>query len=225
MDPFIGEIRIFTGNFAPTGWFLCQGQTLPINTYQALFAIIGTHYGGNGTTNFQLPNLQGRVVIGVGVSPSGQIYDLGQIGGSEQIALTLANLPIHTHVAASPTHTHPVTVPAHTHSFDVPPHTHPFTPLCDNTSGNDQTPQGEYPGQGGTYSTNHLQQMAAQTTGQSANSPSTTGQSSSVSGVSGATAASITVQTAGNSAPFLPTPLYLSINYIIAYNGIFPTRE
>ena len=99
MDPFIGEIRIFTGNFAPTGWFLCQGQLLPISSYQALFAIIGTFYGGNGTSNFQLPNLQGRFPIGRGNGASGQIYNIGQIGGVEQISLTINNLPTHTHLA------------------------------------------------------------------------------------------------------------------------------
>jgi microcystin-dependent protein len=207
------------------GWFLCQGQTLPIASYQALFAIIGTFYGGNGTSNFQLPNLQGRVVIGVGLSPSGQIYNLGQVGGSEQINLSIANLPSHTHLATSPAHTHSVSIPPHTHGFDVPPHTHPYSPLCDNISGNDQTPQGEYLGQGGAYSTGHSQQMAVQTTGQNADFPGTTGQSAAVSGASGATAATMAVQTTGNGVPFAPTPLYLSINYIIAYNGIFPSRE
>jgi microcystin-dependent protein len=82
MDPFIGEIRAFAGNFAPVGWFLCQGQTLPIAQYQALFAIIGTTYGGNGTSDFQLPNLQGQTMVGVGTSPSGQVYELGQTGGA-----------------------------------------------------------------------------------------------------------------------------------------------
>jgi microcystin-dependent protein len=224
MDPFVGEIRIFTGNFAPVGWFLCQGQLLPISSYQTLFAIVGTTYGGNGTTNFQLPNLQGRVVIGVGTSPSAQIYNLGQVGGSEQITLSIGNLPSHTHVATSPAHTHSVTVPAHTHAFDVPPHTHPFSPLCDNNNGPDQTPQGEYPGQGGVYSTGHSQQMGAQTTGPNADYPGTTAQASATSGTSGATTAAVAVQTAGNSLPFPPTPLYQAINYIIAYNGIFPSR-
>lgn len=225
MDPFIGEIRVFAGNFAPVGWFLCQGQTLPISSYQALFAIIGTYYGGNGTSNFQLPNLQGRVVLGVGMSPSGQIYNVGQVGGAEQIALTLANLPTHTHVATSPAHSHSVTVPAHNHPYTILPHTHPYTPACDNSSGNDQTPASEYPGYGGTYSTAHGQSMAAQTVAANDGSTAgTTGQSSSVSGASGNTAATIAVQTTGNSIPFSPTPLYLAINYIIAYEGIFPSR-
>jgi microcystin-dependent protein len=150
MDPFIGEIRIFTGNFAPTGWFLCQGQLLPISAYQALFAIIGTFYGGNGTSNFQLPNLQGRFPIGVGMAPSGQIYNIGQIGGVEQIQLTINNMPSHSHLATSPTHNHSVSVPQHTHPFTVPAHTHPYSPQCDINGGSDGSPTNNYLGNSGT---------------------------------------------------------------------------
>jgi len=225
MDPFIGEIRIFTGSFAPVGWFLCQGQLLPISSYQALFAIIGTTYGGNGTTNFQLPDLQGRVILGVGRSPSGQIYDWGQVGGSESIALTAANLPIHSHAATSPAHAHSVTTPAHTHPFTVPAHAHPFAIQCDNNGGGDQTPAGEYLGNGNTYSTSHAQTMAAQATNNSDGAtPGVTGQAAGATGTSGNAAVTIAVQNAGDNAPFASTPLYLSINYIIAYNGIFPSR-
>jgi microcystin-dependent protein len=227
MDPFIGEIRIFTGNFAPTGWFLCQGQLLPISAYQALFAIIGTFYGGNGTSNFQLPNLQGRFPIGVGMAPSGQIYNIGQIGGVEQIQLSINNLPSHSHLATSPTHNHSVSVPTHTHAFTVPAHTHPYSPQCDASGGSDVTPANEYPGNSGTgiYSTAHNGAMASQTTAPSdGTTPGTTGSASGTTGNSGDTAILISVQNTGNSLPFAPTPLYVAINYIIAYNGIFPSR-
>lgn len=227
MDPFIGEIRIFTGNFAPTGWFLCQGQLLPISSYQALFAIIGTFYGGNGTSNFQLPNLQGRFPVGVGMAPSGQIYNIGQIGGVEQVTLTINNLPIHSHLATSPTHNHSVSVPAHTHPFTVPAHTHPFSMQCDNQNGGDNTPANEYPGNTGNggYSTVQNATMKGQTTQASdGQTPGTTGQASGTTGNSGDTAVAISVQNAGNGLPFAPTPLYLGISYIIAYNGIFPSR-
>jgi len=230
MDPFVAEIRIFCGNFAPVGWFLCQGQTLPISSYQALFAIIGTTYGGNGTTNFQLPNLQGRMALGVGISPSGQTYNLGQTGGTEQISLTIANLPSHTHVATSPTHTHTVTVPPHTHPFNVP---------CDATAyGSSPVPTVSSPvgaflsntssidaniGSGGTpVPTPSGLYTTATVTG--AMGAGVTGQASGTSGASGATAAVIAVQATGSNIPFAPTPLYLGITYIIAYNGIFPSR-
>lgn len=230
MDPFIGEIRIFTGNFAPTGWFLCQGQLLPISAYQALFAIIGTFYGGNGTSNFQLPNLQGRFPIGVGMAPSGQIYNIGQIGGVEQIQLTINNLPSHSHLATSPVHNHSVSVPAHTHPFSVPCDataygtnpaptlTGPSGNYLSNTSGIDNNVNGlgnPLPGQSGLF-------KAGPVTGSMG--AGTTGQSSGTSGNSGDTAVQVAVQNTGNSLPFTPTPLYVAFNYIIAYNGIFPSR-
>ncbi|HEY0166325.1 MAG TPA: tail fiber protein [Jatrophihabitans sp.] len=91
-DPYIGEIRMFGGNFAPVGWLLCQGQTLPISDYDALFNLIGTTYGGDGQQSFALPNLQSRIPIHVG---SG--FPLGQTGGAETVTLNRNQLPIHTH--------------------------------------------------------------------------------------------------------------------------------
>jgi microcystin-dependent protein len=97
-DPYIGEIRMFGGNFAPVGWLLCQGQLLPIDQFDALYALIGTIYGGDGQSNFALPNLQSRMPMHVG---SG--FPLGQTGGTETVTLTTQQLPVHTHapVAAS----------------------------------------------------------------------------------------------------------------------------
>ncbi len=97
-EPFLSEIRIMSFNFPPKGWAFCNGQLLPINQNQALFALLGTTYGGNGQTNFALPNLQGRTPIHVG---SG--YTLGQAGGAQANTLTTTTLPQHTHVlSASP---------------------------------------------------------------------------------------------------------------------------
>lgn len=97
-EPFLSEIRLFSFNFAPKGWALCNGQLLPINQNQALFSLLGTTYGGNGQTNFALPNLQGRVPIHFGGS-----HTLGETGGEQNHTLTQAELPPHTHVArASP---------------------------------------------------------------------------------------------------------------------------
>lgn len=101
MNPYLGEIRIFSGNFAPKGWALCNGQLLSIQSNTALFAIIGTYYGGNGTSTFALPNLQSRVAIhqgqGQGLSP----YNVGQVGGNEIITLTSLELPRHNHTMAT----------------------------------------------------------------------------------------------------------------------------
>ena len=91
-EPFLSEIRIFSFNFAPKGWALCNGQLLPINQNQALFSLLGTTFGGNGQTNFALPNLQGRTPIHVG---SG--HTLGEQGGAQAHTLSIAELPEHTH--------------------------------------------------------------------------------------------------------------------------------
>ena len=92
MDPYVGEIRMFGGNFAPLGWAFCNGQTLPISEYAALFNLIGTTYGGDGQTTFALPNLQGRLPV-----HQGNGFAMGQVGGSETVTLTTAQLPAHPH--------------------------------------------------------------------------------------------------------------------------------
>lgn len=96
-DPYLGEIRLFGGDFPPYGWAVCNGQLLPISENEALFYLIGTTYGGDGIHNFALPNLQGRVVIGKGQTVGTSNYELGQIGGSEEVYLTTANIPPHNH--------------------------------------------------------------------------------------------------------------------------------
>jgi microcystin-dependent protein len=97
MDEFLGIIKIFGGNFAPRGWALCNGQLLSISQNTALFSILGTTYGGNGQTTFALPNLQGRVPVGMGTAQSGTTYIEGEVGGVESVSLVLGNLPPHTH--------------------------------------------------------------------------------------------------------------------------------
>jgi microcystin-dependent protein len=96
-DPYLGEIRVFAGNFAPLGWALCDGQLLPIAQYDALFTIIGTTYGGDGQETFALPDLRGRWPIGVGGGPGLSPRVLAETGGVESHALTEAELPGHTH--------------------------------------------------------------------------------------------------------------------------------
>ncbi|MBK6974748.1 MAG: tail fiber protein [Candidatus Methylophosphatis roskildensis] len=98
-DPFLGEIRIFAGNFAPQGWELCQGQLLPIAENDALFALIGTTYGGDGQTTFALPSLSGRVGLHQGTGPSLMPRTIGESGGAENVTLSSQHLPVHNHAA------------------------------------------------------------------------------------------------------------------------------
>lgn len=106
-EPFLSEIRIFSFNFPPRGWALCNGQLLLIQQNQALFSLLGTTYGGNGMTNFALPNLQGRVPIHVGNG-----HTLGEAGGQEGVTLTTNQLPTHTHLAIGSANAAGVTIPS-----------------------------------------------------------------------------------------------------------------
>ena len=97
-QPYIGEIRMFAGNFPPVGWMFCEGQPLPISENDALFTLIGTTYGGDGQETFNLPNLQGRIPIHAGQGPGiSQNYQLGEMAGVEQVTLTTQQIPVHNH--------------------------------------------------------------------------------------------------------------------------------
>jgi microcystin-dependent protein len=97
MEPFLAEIKLFAGNFAPRGWAFCDGQLLPINQNQALFSLLGTMYGGDGRTTFALPDLRGRVPVHPGNGPGLSPYSIGQMGGAETVTLTVQQLPAHSH--------------------------------------------------------------------------------------------------------------------------------
>lgn len=95
-SPFLGEVRCWACNFAPYQWALCAGQILPISQYSALFSLLGTYYGGNGTSNFALPDLRSRVPMKYGQAPAGD-YSLGEISGVESVTLISTTMPQHTH--------------------------------------------------------------------------------------------------------------------------------
>lgn len=99
-DPFVAEIRIFPFNFAPKGWAFCDGQILPISQNTALFSLLGTMYGGDGKSNFALPNLQGSAPLHQGQGPGLSIYNEGQMGGSETVTLLQSEMPQHSHQAS-----------------------------------------------------------------------------------------------------------------------------
>lgn len=181
MDQLLSVITPFAANFAPKGWALCNGQILAIATNQALFSLLGTTFGGNGTTNFALPNLQGRVGIGEGQGPGLGNYSLGQSAGTSQTTLLLSNLPNHIHPASI--------VSA---SLD-----------CDGSAASEQFPDGFYiAGVNNAYRSTPDSGVALQTP-----------------------TYSVVVGTAGNNQPIPLMPPFTVINFIIALEGIFPSRS
>jgi microcystin-dependent protein len=113
MDPFVGEIRIMPYSFITNGWAQCSGQLLAINRYTALFALLGTTYGGDGRTTFALPNLNGRAVVGAGQGPGLSSYPQGTVVGTETVTLNQTQLPAHTHAIG------PLTVPVNSANATV----------------------------------------------------------------------------------------------------------
>lgn len=100
-DPFVAEIRIFPFNFAPKGWAFCDGQLLPLSQNTALFSLLGTTYGGDGKSNFALPNMQGNAPMHPGQGPGLSLYDLGEMGGSETVTLLQSEIPAHAHLVGA----------------------------------------------------------------------------------------------------------------------------
>jgi len=96
-QPYVGEIRMFAGNFNPNGWMFCEGQLLPISENETLFQLIGTMYGGDGQSTFQLPDLRGRIPLHFGTGPDGITYTQTEAAGVESVTLTTQQIPIHTH--------------------------------------------------------------------------------------------------------------------------------
>ncbi|MGI9650005.1 phage tail protein [Chryseobacterium sp. RLHN22] len=99
MEGYIGEIRMFAGNFAPNGWMFCDGTIYNISTYEVLFTILGTTFGGNGQTTFGVPDFRGRIAVGTGQGAGLPNITLGQTGGVETVAMTTSQMPMHTHNA------------------------------------------------------------------------------------------------------------------------------
>ena len=111
-QPYVGEIRMFAGNFAPAGWMFCEGQLLPISENETLFQLIGTTYGGDGQSTFGLPDLRGRLPIHMGNG-----FILAEIGGAEEITLTVQQIPAHSHVFLATSDAASATAPAPSETF------------------------------------------------------------------------------------------------------------
>lgn len=170
-DPFVAEIRIVPINFAPKGWAFCNGQLLPLSQNTALFSLLGTTYGGNGKSNFALPDLQGRAPMHPGQGPGLSLHDLGESAGSETVTLLASEMPAHTHAALK--------------GF--------------NFNGNATTPQGAGFARAGDGTRLYATGPASTATG-----PGLT--------------------PSGGDMPHNNMQPYLTMNFIIALQGIFPPR-
>src|ERR1700745_1125064 len=111
-QPYVGEIRMFAGNFAPAGWMFCEGQLLPISEYEPLFNLIGTTYGGDGQSTFALPDLRGRVPVHMGTGGGLSTYTIGESGGVESVTLNQQQIPVHNHMVYTNNNQGSVSVPA-----------------------------------------------------------------------------------------------------------------
>ncbi len=179
---YIGIIALFAGNFAPLGWMFCQGQLLSIAQNDALYAILGTTFGGDGVNTFALPDLRGRVPIHWGQGPGLSSYTLGQQGGTENVTVAVAQLPAHSH---------------------------PFISITGNTPGATSAA-------GTTNDPNNA--VPAMLSGETlyAGSPGT---------VLGPTNVNVNTGIAGGSQPFSILSPFLTINYVICTQGIFPSQN
>ncbi|GGA31470.1 phage tail protein [Dyella nitratireducens] len=202
-DPYIGEIRFVGFTFAPVGWAQCVGNLISIVQNQALFALLGTVYGGNGQSTFGLPDLRGRSPVGTGTGMGLATVDPGEMGGSESIQLTLSNLPAHTHTAQSSgslSVSGSVSVPACSSPTSGTVAANPgATTVLGSISA------GGRPGElyTTTAANTNLKPFTLQSTG---------------------TLPAITVGTTGGSQPVSVQSPYLGLTAIISMQGIFPTR-
>jgi len=174
-SPFLAEIRMFPFNFAPKGWAFCDGQILPISQNTALFSLLGTTYGGNGTSNFALPNLQGSAPMHPGQGPGLSLRDLGEAAGESYMTLLTSEMPAHTHGTT-----------------------------CNSGAGGLNSPAGNYWGTAkeGRQAVNRYSALPG-------SSPLMNPQAFTV---------------AGSSFPHNNLPPYLTLNFCIALQGVYPSR-
>lgn len=229
MDPMIGMVFMVPWNWAPQNYQLCQGQTLALQQYEALYSLMGTVFGGNGSSNFMLPNLQGRTPIGTGILNMSQ-YTLGNIGGSQATTLSQAQLPAHVHgTTFLPTiGQQVVTIPATTGTQTVGVTINATSNVGANpTPSTGATGNNMLSGAGyvnakvyGPTSTTNLVPLTGVSAGLSGN-PSTPAANVTINAVTGG---SVAIAPAGGSAAFSNMQPYLAMSFIIAVNGLYPDR-
>jgi microcystin-dependent protein len=209
-DQYLGEIRMVGFSFAPAGWALCNGQTLSISTNNALFALLGTTYGGNGTTTFNLPDLQGRLPLHAGNGAGLPVYALGQMAGTPSVTLTQQQMPQHTHVA-----TFTPSGGGGTPAVNV-------TVNGSSATGTTSSPTGNYLA-GAASVPGHTPSLYVPGSPAPAGLGPIAGVSATISGVSGG-GGTVTNALAGGNLPVAIEPPYLAVYFIIALTGIFPSR-
>ncbi len=198
-QPFLGLIAIFGFAFAPRGWAFCAGQMLAISSNSALFSLLGTTYGGNGTTTFGLPNLQGRTAIGMGSAAGLSPYAIGQTGGTESTTLTTAQMPAHAHGAtATSTSTSTSTSALY----------------AEGTAATSQNPAGKMLASSQNIYADEAEQNNRKMSPQAVVTDTTT-----------VTTTTVTVNPSGGNQPFSNMQPFLAVNYCIALQGIFPSRN
>lgn len=210
LESFVGEISYVGFNFAPNGWMQCSGQLLPISQYSALFSLLGTTYGGNGQTNFALPDLRGKVAIHQGQSPGGSTFTIGESAGFENISLTIGNMPAHTHQA---------TATSNSTSTVAPGATATSTLKAVNAESDASTAQGNSLANG--YRGAKVYSSTAPSVSMNAASIETT---LSGIGITTTTTTDVTVGIAGGSQPLSIMQPYTVVNCIIATEGVYPAR-
>lgn len=178
-EPFLAEIVLFAGNFAPRGWAFCQGQILSIAQNTALFSLLGTTYGGDGQTTFALPDLRGRVPVGTGQGPGLPAIDLGEVSGEPTHTLIITEMPAHNHAAQTVIN-------------------------AASGAGNSAGPAGNYPAASSTRDAIY---------------------SNATDATMNANAGQVTIGAAGGSQPHNNMQPFLGLNYIIAIEGIYPSRN
>jgi microcystin-dependent protein len=219
MEPLLGEIKMFCGNFAPDGWYTCEGQTLSISQYTALFSILGTTYGGDGMTTFKLPDLRGAFATQCtnlsGAHPGGT-YNYGETGGNQNFTVTSINMPPHTHSIVKGPGTNlagGVTMGATTINVNNTTTGSVATP----TTGNSLSAAEDL-----SHTSSYVGIYNAQAPNTALNSQTATNANTSTLTFNPA-GLSITPWGAGPT-PLPTVPNFVAMQYIIAYEGIYPSR-
>lgn len=217
MEPLLGEIKMFCGSFAPEGWFTCEGQTLPISQYTALFSILGTTYGGDGMSTFKLPDLRGAFptqCTNISGVHRGGTYNFGETGGSQSVTLTSINMPPHTHSIVKGAGTNLVGGVTVNTTFNVNNTDNASTAAP--TAGNALSAVADLGGSGGFG----IYNSGAPNTALNPQTATNTNTSTLTFNPAG-----LTLSPWGSGPMPVPmVPNFVAMQYIIAYEGIYPSH-